>query len=56
MKEEKEAQCQHCMGTGKIVYGSDTEGGRESVQCPHEGPAVSIKDPSKKGKMYAKVL
>ena len=35
-EENKKQQGPQCLGTGKIVYGSDTETGRESVACVHE--------------------
>lgn len=27
--------CDRCMNTGRIVFGTDTETGRESIPCPH---------------------
>jgi hypothetical protein len=39
--------CKRCDYTGKIIYGTDTENGRESVQCDCKCCNINWKDLSK---------
>jgi len=44
--EEKKEPCVKCDGKGKIVYGSDTEGGRESSQCDCMDKVLKLFEPT----------